>query len=658
MLILDQLHKADRRLQILAAVVLAGMVALLVGLWYVQIASARRFQASLESQTFRTVRIPATRGKIHDRNGLPLAENRPSYNLQIYLDELRPQFDREFTLRRAGRRLSRAARDQLRAEVRYGVLKRTIEGLSRVLGEPIEVTEAEYRRHHNQWPYRPLIVRENLSPSQIARFMEQAPPLPGVDLEVQPVRYYPQGPLVAHLLGKLSRDDLVRDEEEAEFSYSLPSYAGELGLEFAFNRELAGRPGVKSVTVNSLCYRESETIWASAEPGQRLVLTIDLPIQQAAFNALGAAGPGTRGAVVVLDAVTGDVLALVSRPAYDPNEFVRPLSHERWETLNDPQLRPMFNRATQGAYHPGSTFKIVTALACLEADLDPTDTFRVESDPARPGRGAVYVGRRKIEDQAPPGEYDFVRAFKRSSNSYFIHHGLRAGQDRILRMGRRFRLGEPIGLPTRQEVKGYFPEPGEVRRLWTAGNLANVCIGQEITVTPLQMAIVTAAVANGGRVLSPRLVAAVEPVEPGWPNQARQEFPVQVRGGLDVDPAHLALIRDAMVADTEEEEGTGFRAFQELDRATGRYRPRLGTFRVGGKTGTAEVETAGGGMDKITWFVAFGSFEQPRFAVVVMVEGGGSGGGTCAPIAREVFAAIQKRLAPPNAAPRQLALHQ
>ncbi len=398
------------------------------------------------------------------------------------------------------------------------------------------------------------------------------------------------------------------------------------------------------IPVHSLSYRENESTWQTPEPGRNLSLTLDLGLQRAAYHALRTVGADVRGAVVVMDVTNGDVVAMVSAPAFDPNEFVTGIPTARWEQLNHPLYRVMLNRATQGAYHPGSVFKIITSLACFDAGFDPAALFRVGPDPARPGRGAFFLGRRKIEDLAPPGDYDFIRAFKRSSNTYFIHHGLRAGRDRVLEIGKRFFLGERIGLGTRQEVRGYFPSPDEVIGVWSDGNLANVCIGQEITVTPLQMAVVAAAIANGGKVLQPRLVLRVERAEPTVSEPARRDFPATVRGDIRFPESTLALIREAMLADTELREGTGFRAFQQ-ENANGRVTPRIPGFRVGGKTGTAEIKEGGRVVDKVTWFVAFGPYETPRYAVVVMVESGGSGGGTCAPVAREVFQAIAARMA-------------
>lgn len=655
MLFFDQFRKGGQRLQTLAIGVTLGLLLLLAGLWYIQIVSAKRYRASLETQTYRTVRIPATRGKLLDRDGRVLAENRPSYNLNLYLEELRPQFQDAFTKARAGRRLTRAERAQLSVGVRWLVASNTIDRISRFLGETSTVTDRDFRLHHHQWPYRPLPVRENLSPAQIARFMENAPNLPGLDIEVQPLRHYARGSMAGHLLGYLTRDDMARDDDEGGFSYSLPSYEGAVGLEYLFDDELRGKPGTKSVVVNSLCYREGEMIWLTASPGHNAVLALDLPMQQAAFEALRSLGPGTRGALVVMDTTNGDVLAMVSSPAYDPNEFVSPLSHDRWAVLNDPRLRPMFNRATQGAYNPGSIFKIITALAALEHGLDPHAQIQVQPDPRRPGRGAIFLGRRKIDDTAPPGDYDFKRAFMHSSNSYFVQVGLRAGRDRLLAMGQQFLLGRSFGLGTRQEVSGYFPSPQDVLGLWTEGNVANVCIGQEITVTPLQMAVMTAAVANGGKLLRPRLVHRLERAEPGPEGVVAKAFPPRLLGELEVNPHSLAIVREAMLADTEEPGGTGFTAFQRKNPVTGQITPRIPGFRVAGKTGTAQVKKGATVIDHITWFVAFGPYDNARYAVVVMVESGDSGGRTCAPVACQVFEALKQRFEPAQATAPRLA---
>jgi penicillin-binding protein 2 len=652
MLIFDQLKRNDPPLRLLALTVGGGLALLLAGLWWVQVVRGRYYETKKENQSYRTVRVPAPRGLIRDRNGYPLAENQPNYNLSLYLEELSGEFQRAYgdTLvacrKQAGRKLTRAERSQIAHGTRYAVASNTVARIGRQMHQPLLLDQAQFQRHYERNLALPLPVMTRLDAAQVARLEEQPDLPPGLDLDVQPVRTYPYGPTAAHLLGYVRRDDSSVAGEDSFFNYRLPDYRGIVGVESALDTELRGKAGVKSVLVNNLGYRQSENIWAPVEPGQNVVLTIDLPIQQAAERALQRLGPAARGAVVVLDTQSGDILALGSAPAFDPNDFVRGLTREQWERLSDERLRPQINRALQENYAPGSIFKVIVALAALENGLNPDQTYHVQPDPTpssprRAGRGCIFVGKRKIEDTAAAGDYNFRRAFIHSSNAYFIGNGLRAGIRNIVRLGQKFHLGERTGLHTRQEVAGHFPDLKRVSAGWTDGNTANVCIGQDpVLVTPLQMAVMTAAIANGGKVLRPRLVARLEPQDfVSGQTTAPVESAVQVRDELGVSARSLNLLRQAMLADVEDAEGTGRAA-------------AVPGFRVGGKTGTAEVMNEKNEViDNTTWFISFAPYENPRYAVVVMVESGGSGGGTCAPLAHDIYLAIQKR-EPPLSRPK------
>ena len=355
-----------------------------------------------------------------------------------------------------------------------------------------------------------------------------------------------------------------------------------------------------------------------------MVLTLDLRVQQAAENALvRRIGAAARGAVVVMDVRDGDILALVSAPAFDPNKFIPQISQPDYARLTDPITRPQINRATQENYAPGSIFKTVVGLAALEAGLNPKEPIY--------SPGHIIIGRRYIHDLAAPGDYDFRRALLKSSNTYFISNGIRAGIENIIRLGQRLHLGERAGLPTRQETAGVFPTPKRIKSNWFDGDTANICIGQgEISVTPLQMAVLTAAIANGGKVLFPRIVDRVEAQDPALGDRPVVFPRSPVRDELGVQPRNLEILREAMLADVEDPEGTGRSA-------------AVPGLRVCGKTGTAQV------MDERNrivghnlWFISFAPYENPRYAVVVMVEGGGSGGGTCAPVAHDIYEVIQK----------------
>jgi len=658
--IYDQLKKADPQLRLIGVLMFAGLAVLLVGLWWIQIVSAAEYRAKLETQSFRTVRIPAVRGKILDRNGLVLADNQPNYNVCLYIEELRSAFqeayktelelfreqqrtnsiqDAENQMRRKQTpKISAKDKAALRRRARAVVVSNIVAQLSMRLQLPVTWDEAKLERHYTQALPLPFTLLPNLDRACLARFEEQSVTLPGLELDVLPMRVYPHGALAAHLLGHVRRDTSSAEGEDAFFDFPLPVYRGVVGIEAGFDQYLRGRPGAKSVMVNSLGYRQAETVWSEAEAGDNVVLTIDLAIQQAAEHALARLGPDTRGAVVVLDPRDGDVLALASSPTYDPNLFVRGLTQADWDQLNHEKLRPQINRATQAAYPPGSIFKMVTGLACLEAGLDPTEKIYNPPSPSNPNRGHIRIGRRIIHDTAPPGEYDFRRAFLKSSNTYFITNGVRAGIRNIISIARRFHFGERTGLPTRQEAAGTIPTQKQISTHWYDGDTANVCIGQgPVAVTPLQMAVATAAIANGGKVFWPRIVDRVQPQDELGYRPALTFQRGRIRGELGVQARHLQLLKDAMLADVEDPESTAYAAFHPYNR------PQLRTFRVCGKTGTAQVMNERNQViDHITWFVSFAPYEQPRYVVVVMVESGGSGGGTCAPVARDIYSAIEQ----------------
>jgi penicillin-binding protein 2 len=657
MLLFDQLKKNDLQLRLVAIVIFAGLAVLLAGLWWVQIVSSREYQANLETQSFRTVRIPAVRGKIQDRNGVVLAENRPTYNVSLYLEELSRTFDEEFkrerTNLRAERKLAAEARsralnrslnkqekkqfsvsredvDRLRIKARTDVASNVVALVGARLHLPLSLDATNFNHHYATRLALPYPIIKNLTPAQVALFEEQAISPEGVDIEVQSTRVYPFDTTAFHILGCLRRDDDSVEGEESFFSYRMPDFRGLIGIEAGYDKELRGKAGAKSVLVNNVGYRQTENVWTAAEPGKNVILTLDLRIQVAAEKALREVPlPVTRGAAVVMDVTTGDILAMASSPSVNPNYYIQGFPASERVRMNDPQLQPQINRASQGYYAPGSIFKTVSGMAALEQGLDPNEVFHVQANPRQPGFGCIYVGNRVVPDTAPPGDYNFRKAFKLSSNSYFITNAIRAGMESIVRVGQRLHLGERTGLNTRQEISGSFPSLQRISHDWHDGNTANACIGQDpILVTPIQMAVMTAAVANGGKVLWPRLVDRIEPIEPG-PETGITVFPSgRVRDELGVRPRTLQIVQDAMLADVDDSDGTGRAA-------------TIPGFRIGGKTGTAQVKDRHGvTTDHITWFISYGPYDAPKYAVVIMVESGGSGGKTCAPAARKIYEAI------------------
>lgn len=669
MIVFDQLKKNDPPLRVLTLVVLSGLLILVGGLWWVQVIMFHTYTESGHNQSYRTVRIPAVRGKILDRKGLVLAENRPSYDINLYIEELRPLFAAEFKRIRPRKkptsqpifwkrwigvkspktvpvRLSASKLAELNREARFAVVNRVVNEVSEIIGTPIEIDEEKFHKHYVGLRALPMTIYSNLQTNRLARFLESPSIPPSIDLETQPMRHYPNRKMAAHVLGYLGKDVSSQAGELSSFNYRLRDYKGKIGLEGEFDADLRGRAGVKNVLVNNMGYRQTESVWTPAEAGKDLVLTIDLQIQKAAEEALYEPAPNKpkiiRGAVVVMDARNGNIYALVSAPAFDPNQFVPAITQSEMDVLNNKTNFTMVNRATQGQYHPGSIFKIMTALACLETGaLSETNLNEQFYNP-----GYFQIGRTKIKDEAAPGKYDFKRAFIKSSNTYFIHYGLLAGFPAIQRVGMDFQFGQYMRLPTGQNQNGNFPSPkwlDDHGKYISDGDTANLTIGQGyIDVTPMQVAVGIAAVANGGTLLQPRIVDRIlTQTEHG--SAEPENLPNTIRGKLSADPKHLALIRQVMREDVGNPVGSGRLA-------------EIPGMEICAKTGTAENKPFSGGTvtRKDVWFGSFAPLSNPKYVVIVMVEGGVFGGTTAAPIAKKIYQAIQKQ-DPSTFDPRDLA---
>ena len=656
MLVFDELKKNEPHLRLVAVMLVAGLCILLAGLWWVQVVSSGEYQSHLETQQFRTIRLPAVRGKILDREGRVLAENQPRYNVSLYLDDLHQPFDAAYgellksaraaqkqnvarAEKKLDRSLTKAERKQfaftsaqlqaLRESARDGVAENLVAQVGEKMNQPLVFDAAAFNRHYASRLALPFPILKNLDAAQIARFEESYTNRIGVEMDLQSVRDYPLGDTAVHLLGYLQRHDESQEGEDAVFNYRIPDFQGAVGVEYGFDDQLRGRAGAESLQVNSQGYRQSETVDTQPEPGQNVVLTMDLDLQRAAEQSLkNHHGADARAAVVVMDVRNGDVLAMVSSPTINPLFFTGGLSPQEMQTeaarRADMKLRPEINRATQENYAPGSIFKPIVGLAALEAGLNPNE----EVD----NPGYIYVGKRHIADLAKPGKYDFRRAVMDSCNTYFITVGLRADIENIVQLAEKFQLGEKCSIPTRQETAGNMPTIDRINEGWSDGDTANVCIGQgEVSVTPLQMAVVYSAIANGGTVYWPRLVSRVEPQDP-MSREAATNFPsALVRDRIGVSAHNLQILHRAMLAETEDPEGTGGLA-------------RVAGLHICGKTGTAQVmDEHNREIDRTTWFASFAPYENPKYAVIVMVESGTYGGPTCAPIAHDIYETILEK---------------
>jgi penicillin-binding protein 2 len=634
MFVFDQLKRNDHQLQVFSLVVITGMLILLSGLWYVQVVSAKRYEKSQIKQSIRSVRVPGIRGKILDRNGVALAENRASYNVDVYLEELLAPFEMTNSVLRDYRKEfgSRMSSTQLLANVkavkqqaRFQIISNLAASTAGVLKAAPALKPDDFFRHLEEWKYvpYPLFKRLQTAPvNQLALFSEQLAGEPSMDLDMQAMRYYPYNQCAAHLLGYVRSK---KSDDDENISFCLPFWTGLAGVERAFEMYLEGSPGVRRVVVDRNNFRQREES-VSPEPGDDIYLTLDVNIQVATEAALASAMPNTRGAAVVMDVHNGDILALASTPTYNPNLWTSSLTPEDNRRLFDPTQRPMFNRAVAGAYHPGSIFKIITSIAILESGIDTSEVYTSLGYYPLNDRGA------KIGCTAGPGNFNFERAFYKSSNAYFCYYGTKVGAKKILEVAQRFHLGESTELGVGSEASGFVPKPENARNL-PRSDTPYMSIGQVLTTTPLQMAGVISVIANGGTLYWPRVVSHRVSSETG-------EVEVLAPAGRErckvpLNPQHLDIIRHAMVQDTEHPEGTAYKTFNS-PRST--ILTQAG-FRIAGKTGTAQ-RIEHGVKDHVVWFASYGPFNSPRYAVIVMVESGVSGGTTCAPVARRIYEAL------------------
>jgi penicillin-binding protein 2 len=642
MFIFDIFKREARRLRTVSGVIAAGMLALLAGLWFVQIVSGKQLQRRLENQSFRKPSVAAERGNIFDGTGTnALVKNVAQYNVVLYLEDLRAQFTNEYWSHvvkeyvrnnpgtSAGRLPSRVT-TPLRLEADYRVVSNIAFQVSAELSQPPALDRERFDHFYTNYKFMPLPIATNLNSNQVAIFAEKLSGQTGLELERQPVIYYPQTNTAAHLLGYVVRTGGDR-------KYMAPGYMGKTGIEGAFDDWLTGEPGTNKVLVNNEGFRQREETLAPKQAGKDIYLTIILPLQQAVERALVAeAGPNARAAAVVMNVHNGDVLALASSPTFNPNEFVAGISPERLEQLNDPKLRQQLNRATYDAYPPGSTFKIITSIACLESGvMDVNEVYHVVPNERDPAHGHFGEQNFDIDDTAPPGDYDFEKAFYHSSNSYFSHYGLKAGLRKLLEVAKRFHLGERTGFATQEEVAGVVPGPEQAGKTMKFNSTPYVAIGQEITVTPLQMTVMIAAIANGGTLFYPRVVKEIRSSGPD--GSVETNFPEgRIHDRVTLNPQHLEIVRHAMLEDTEHLGANGYGAFHSGSRAL------LPGFQVAGKTGTAQVRSPGLDYRLVTWFDSYAPYDNPRYAVVVMIVNGGSGGGTCAPVAEKIYEEIMK----------------
>jgi penicillin-binding protein 2 len=594
------------RLRLLAVAILLALGGLAARLWWMQVTNAALFQYNLSEQSIRRVYVPGARGQIYARDGALLAENRPSYNVVLYLEELR----------RPGRRQNTVTN-----------VEATVQKLAELLGQPPQLKRSEILAHIQKRLPLPLVAWRNLTAIARARLAEKTMGWRGVAVEVEPARVYPEGPLAGHVLGYTRRVEPELGEDET-FNYLEPEMKGAAGIEKRYDHALRGAPGEKIIAVDVSGYNYRFALPGLANKlgrrdpvaGRDLMLTLDLRIQRLAEHALD----GVNGSVVILDPNNGDVLALASKPGFDPNELTGVISPLTWAALNNNDERPLFNRAVSGTFAPGSIFKPVVAMAALGLGrANPNTTYNCP--------GHFMLGKARFncwENLAGHGAQDLHGALMYSCNVYFFNLGLRFGPEVIHERALEMGLGARTGLDLDGEAAGLIPDDAWKRRErrseggWRDGDTCNLSIGQgAVLVTPLQMANVAATLANGGKVWQPRLMLGLRDEHGIW-----QRTPPKLARVVPWDARHLKLVRESM------------RDVINAPTGTGRHAKIAGVL-VAGKTGTAEVGRKGEG-HKNTWMIAFAPYEAPRYAVAMLVEEGVSGGSTVAPLLQKIMNGI------------------
>ncbi|NMG28005.1 penicillin-binding protein 2 [Aromatoleum evansii] len=592
-----------RRRVLIAGIFIAVCFGLLVArFWFLQVVRYDYYHTRAEDNRIALLPIVPGRGSITDRNGVPLARNYAAYTLEITPSRVRD-------------------------------LEATIDGLAEI----VEIDARDRRRFkkllEESKNFESVPLRTRLTEEEVARVIARRYQFPGVEVQARLFRDYPQGELASHVIGyigRINQRDRERIEESGdEANYRGSEHIGKSGLEQSYEAELHGVTGAEQVEVNAGGRAVRQLARTPGLAGNDLELTLDIEMQKVAEAAFGK----RRGALVAIEPATGGVLALVSKPGYDPNLFVDGISTEDWKSLNESPDHPLVNRAIFSAYPPGSTFKPFMAMAGLSAGKRTiTQTI---PDPGY----FMFGGHRFMDDKVGGhGMVDLPKSIVVSCNTYYYQLANDLGIDGIANFMRPFGFGSRTGIDVPGEAEGVLPTPEwkkkrfrkKEHQKWFGGETISVGIGQGYNAyTPLQMANAVAALVNDGKLFRPHVVRhVVSPVT----GERRVVEPAPIRT-IPFKPEHAAAVRQAMV--DVNKVGTGARAFAGAP------------YSVGGKTGTAQVFSLRGQryvegrvserLRDHSWFIAYAPADKPTIALAVLVENGGFGAQSAAPIARQVI---------------------
>lgn len=592
------------RIIILGVLMLLGLVYLLFSLHNIQIVQNREFASAQEFHSLRRVRLPATRGKILDRNGVVLADNKPSYCVSIYLEEMRQKGAWTNTINYVAARLDE---------------------ISEIVGTPCEVNKDVIWSHIRRRRAIPLVAFRGLDDVAVARLSENAKHIRGVDISVQAERVYPYGDLACHVIGYVGKgqpDNLEQelnptgledfDADSLKYDFLLPDFVGKDGIEKACNKELAGVGGGELIRINAVGYRHESYMGKQPELGKDVRLTLDIRLQKLAEQALD----GVRGSIIVMDCETGELLVVASAPRYDLSRFVPVLKARYWRQLLEDPMRPLYGRACNGVYVAGSIFKPLVALAALREGVIDEQTHYYCTGKVELGNVEFRCARRSGH-----GDLNLRQALCTSCNPFFIYAGVDLQYEPYI-----YQDAQDVGFGQTPQLeipcsRGVLPN-SEWKRArehdrWRDGDTANISMGQGfLSVTPLQVAVYTAALANGGKVLRPRLVLPLDgEIEEGeilrqmnWREQ-------------DLELVHIGM-RDVVNSGW----GTGRRA-------------KIEGIALAGKTGTAEYMERGE-KKKNAWMIGFAPYDNPKYAIVTMQEDSDAGGLSAAYLMRKMTQAI------------------
>lgn len=578
-----------------------GLLAMSGRLMELQLLQANRYQTLSASNQFNFRLRTPPRGRILDRNGVEIASNRPDFRLLMLRDNVKD-------------------------------VPASLDALSQLI--PIsDAKRKQLERDIKQAPrFAPVAIANDLTWEEFSRVNVRTPELPGVTAEVGEARFYPYGGAFAHVIGyvsKITKDELDK-EKNPEPILLHPSFRiGKQGVEKALDLDLRGKAGAQKVEVDSTgrVIREDPDGDIKSIPGKDIQLTLDADVQTRALEVFGDAS----GAAVMMDVRTGDILCLCSAPSFDVNRFATGVSGQEYRALTQYERRPLLDKALSGLYPPGSTFKTMTAMAALEAGIDPTATIHCS--------GGTFFGGRYFHCWGRHGAQTMHDAIKNSCDVYFYLTAARIGPDRIAEAAKAFGLGQVFDIGISGQSKGTVPstewkkqyfKKNPANQKWFPGESLSYGIGQgALQVNALQLCVMTARLANGRKALQPRLIKSVGGVErPRGSDVPDIPFPAE----------HIAYVRGGMQAVANDASGTAYRQSQL----------NLGPIMMAGKTGTAQVRSYDKGNRKgvgLPWklrdhnlFVAFAPYDDPRYAVAIIVQHGGGGGATIgAPKAREIM---------------------